>query len=210
MKALVNLYKRVRTRLSRPVVSLADPAGRRTQNEPNANAEPKAKQARSASVSAEAQAEILAVLGTQAASYEARASGVSTLPTEGDLVSEFERRYWAALEGGTVAAMASAPSELDQIDPASYGALGAAITAGPIFADVNKVEDVFGVLTGIAGGDPSGVPAIPEILHVFAPAGPECVARPLAMPALAQREHHLLGVDSPLAFPTTQSIGDAL
>ncbi len=49
MKALANLYERVRTRLSRP----ADAARRRTQIGLSANAEPEARQARSLCVSAE-------------------------------------------------------------------------------------------------------------------------------------------------------------
>ncbi|WP_175948282.1 TagK domain-containing protein [Burkholderia pyrrocinia] len=205
MKALVNLYERVRTRLSRP----ADAARRRTQIGLSANAESEARLARSLCVSAEGPAAILTVLGTREATSEVGASGLSTRQTQDDLVSEFEWRYWAALEGGTVAAASSEPSHVDPIDPAPLGPIDAPITAGPIFADVNSVEEAFGALSGSAGGDPSEAPAIPEILHVFMPLGPECVARPLAMPALAQREHHLLGVDSPLVFPITQSIGEA-
>jgi len=162
--------------------------------------------------------EILSVLGPSA--YAARHVATHDVAVIGasddDLVAEFRRRYWAALEGKPSFSHAlSLPAHHsaqthgtpalahDDVEPTS-GAVGQFLT------DINSVEDAFGVLTRAIGGDPGEAAPIPEILHIFAPAGPECVARPYALPALAQREHHLLGVDSPIALPIAQPLGEQL
>jgi hypothetical protein len=210
METLINLYERLRTRLFRPAAPLGNAARRHTLMGANERTALETRPVLDTRAAADEQLAVLALLGTYGATQEAGAPGAGTGETQSDLVSEFERRYWGALEGGALVNVVSAASPIHQIDAASLGALSVAATTEPIFADMNSVDEAFGALTDAAGSVPCEAPTIPEILRVFAPAGPECVARPLAMPALAQREHHLLGVDSPLAFPITQFIGEAL
>jgi hypothetical protein len=83
-----------------------------------------------------------------------------------------------------------------------------------LLSGAHTLEDCFGPLSDPAGqSDPPDwrVEPVPEILRLFAP--PEyhaAAARRLsALPAaLARREHHSLGIDSPMSAPGTRSHSD--
>lgn len=70
-----------------------------------------------------------------------------------------------------------------------------------LLSGARVLKDVFGPL---GDGDMAGLADVepaPEILRIFAPAEYHAAAsrRPTALPpALARREHHALGIDSPM------------
>ncbi|ORC51214.1 hypothetical protein B2G74_00060 [Burkholderia sp. A27] len=78
-----------------------------------------------------------------------------------------------------------------------------------LLSGTRVLKDVFGPLVGgDSEGDMSGLgwltdsEPVPEILRLFAPAEYHAAAsrRPAALPpALARREHHSLGIDSPMS-----------
>jgi hypothetical protein len=81
-----------------------------------------------------------------------------------------------------------------------------------LLSGARVLKDVFGPLgegemPGLADTEP-----VPEILRLFAPAEYHAAAsrRPTALPpALARREHHALGIDSPLPAPDSNPRDDA-
>jgi hypothetical protein len=74
------------------------------------------------------------------------------------------------------------------------------------------LTDVFGPLSGGEVSEFAESEPIPEILRLFAPVEYHAAAarRPSALPpALARREHHALGIDSPLSAPDSNQCHDA-
>jgi hypothetical protein len=60
-----------------------------------------------------------------------------------------------------------------------------------------SIEDVFGTLAAGDASDPAEVPNAPEVLRLFTP--PEFNSHASRLPpALVRREHHAVGIDSPL------------
>lgn len=74
-----------------------------------------------------------------------------------------------------------------------------------------KMEHAFGPMGTHEAPELVATEPVPEILRLFAPAGyAACVQRrPSALPpALARREHHALGIDSPLSVPHSTTFHD--
>ena len=66
-----------------------------------------------------------------------------------------------------------------------------------LLSGVRSVEDMFGLLAAGDLPDPAAVTTAPEILRLFAP--PEFNASTSRLPpTLVRREHHAVGIDSPL------------
>ncbi|WP_321963546.1 TagK domain-containing protein [Paraburkholderia sp. J7] len=78
---------------------------------------------------------------------------------------------------------------------------GAGGAISGLFSDIERMEQAFGGLGSDRAPDPGE--SVPEILRLFAP--PEYRAKPAGEPtrppALTQREHHTLAIDSPLNEP---------
>jgi hypothetical protein len=111
--------------------------------------------------------------------------------------------------------MPSADDSAERPSPAVY-----AQTAPSSFESIEtfltgayRMEHAFGPMGTGEAPELVSMEPVPEILRLFAPAGYEAsvLRRPSALPpALARREHHSLGIDSPLSVPqSTTSHSDA-
>lgn len=74
-----------------------------------------------------------------------------------------------------------------------------------LLSGARSVEDVFGALAAGDVPDPAALTGAPEILRLFAP--PEFKARASRLPpTLVRREHHAVGIDSPLLKPGVSTV----
>jgi hypothetical protein len=153
---------------------------------------------------------------TQAPVARSAPGGASAEP--GDLIATLHTQYCQALENPWVpigsAEWVSAP--------AGAGAMGLPIdlevcasghdSIEALLSGAQLLDHAFGPLReSDLGSLPESEP-VPEILRLFAP--PEYLAsawRAMATlpPALARREHHSFGIDSPLPMPEVASSGSA-
>ncbi|WP_144159860.1 TagK domain-containing protein [Paraburkholderia sp. BCC1885] len=130
-----------------------------------------------------------------------------------DVIGSLHKQYWRALNdplaplGVDWAVPVSSahrslpesqreePHECDSIETLLSGARG--------------IDDAFGVLGTGEALDVTAAASAPEILLLFAP--PEFKAAPSRLPpALARREHHAVGIDSPLTTQTVSTVSTDL
>ncbi|WP_167336053.1 TagK domain-containing protein [Paraburkholderia bannensis] len=104
------------------------------------------------------------------------------------------------MSGAWVSSTPSLPlsTSTHEHDPTWDSHAGGAISG--LFPDIERVDQAFGRLGIGEALDLGGDDGVPEILRLFAP--PEYSAKPhgepVRPPALTQREHHTLAIDSPL------------
>lgn len=144
--------------------------------------------------------------GTDPSEREGRVEATST--DGNDLLGSLYAHYCRALDmpqslisGAWVSS--GLPVETGSARDASWQGDGNNDAGGAIsdmFGDIECVDHAFGTLRPGTLPDMHEPEAVPEILRLFAP--PEYMAsariETVVMPALTQREHHALAIDSPL------------
>lgn len=168
-------------------------------------------------------AAIFGLIGSRPALEDGAVSRTSAQADTDDLISILHRQYCQALAnpfGLAPAADWESPAEPSgrrvhsesslHVDPHFYQAGHDSIEA--LLSGAQLLDHAFGPLReSDLGSLPESEP-VPEILRLFAP--PEYMAsafRSMALlpPTLARREHHSLGIDSPLPMPEVSQAGDA-
>lgn len=168
-------------------------------------------------------AAIFGLLGSRPVLEDGATSRTSARVDGEDLIASLHRQYCQALDnpfGPAPAADWESPAEPSgryvrsesglPVDPHLYHAGHDSIEA--LLSGAQLLDHAFGPLReSDLGSLPESEP-VPEILRLFAP--PEYLAsafRSMATlpPALARREHHSLGIDSPLPMPEVNLTGDS-
>lgn len=167
-------------------------------------------------------ADIFGLFGTNSTLDGDIASQFSENVDSDDLISSLHRQYCQALAnplGVALGADWESPPVLSGRHMRRESALpgdSCAHHAGQesieaLLSGAQQLDHAFGPLGESDLGALSDTESVPEILRLFAPPEYLASAFPIAArpPPLARREHHSLGIDSPLPMPKVSQIEDA-
>ncbi len=168
-------------------------------------------------------AAIFGLIGSRPALEKGAVPQVSENVAPDDLISSLHRQYYLALDNPLEPVSgADWESSSEWSDRYVQGEPGLPVDsplhhAGhdsieALLSGAQQLDHAFGPLReSDLGSLPESEP-VPEILRLFAP--PEYLASAFRsisalLPTLARREHHALGIDSPLPMPEVSQTGDA-
>jgi hypothetical protein len=168
-------------------------------------------------------AAIFSLIGSRPALEGGAVSRASARVDADDLISSLHRQYCQALDnplGPVFGTIWESPSESTGQYVLGESALpvdlrffhGGQDSIEALLSGAQLLDHAFGPLGEEELGSLPESEPVPEILRLFAP--PEYLAsafRSMATlpPTLARREHHSLGIDSPLPMPETNLAGDS-